>query len=198
MRPGIVSKDEKGKLRWEPICSVIVSLFAEQNDLQYAVPGGLIGTFYTVINAIDAMQVGHQFASSPLALPSLWKSSLMQLDSRRPLTYTYLDCLLAVKMRGHKMAEIWEWLLMGSTADQYQVRPAGLLLCFVLVCRVMPRSLMFQEKLQLYKAKSSIFNSCFFILLYVCWKMEFNLFRFSTIIYLLTSYCKWFYWTKVD
>ena len=43
VRPGIVSKDEKGKLRWEPICSVIVSLFAEQNDLQYAVPGGLIG-----------------------------------------------------------------------------------------------------------------------------------------------------------
>ena len=45
VRPGIVSKDEKGKLRWEPICSVIVSLFAEQNDLQYAVPGGLIGRF---------------------------------------------------------------------------------------------------------------------------------------------------------
>ena len=115
-----------------------------------------------------------------------------------PLTYTYLDCLLGVKMRGHMMAEIWEWLLMGSTADQYQDRPAGLLLWFVLVCRVMPRSLMFQDKLQLYKAKSSIFNSCFFILLYVYWKMEFNLFRFSTIIYLLASYCKWFYWTKVD
>ena len=78
---------------------------------------------------------------------------------------------------------------MGSTADQYKVRPAGLLLWFVLVCRVMPtevmpRSLMFQDKLQLYKAKSSTFNSCFFILLYVYWKMEFNLFRFSTIIYL--------------
>ena len=116
----------------------------------------------------------------------------------KPLTYTYLDCLLGVKMRGHKMAEIWEWLLMGSTADQYQDRPAGLLLWFVLVCRVMPRSLMFQDKLQLYKAKSSIFYSCFFILLYVYWKMEFNLFRFSTIIYLLASYCKWFYWTKVD
>ena len=42
---------------------------------------------------------------------------------------------------------------MGSTADQYQDRPAGLLLWFVLVCRVMPRSLMFQDKLQLYKAK---------------------------------------------
>ena len=79
---------------------------------------------------------------------------------------------------------------MGSTADQYQDRPAGLSLWFVLVCRVMPRSFMFQDKLQLYKAKSSIFNSCFFILLYVYWKMEFNLFRFSTIIYLLASYCK--------
>ena len=73
---------------------------------------------------------------------------------------------------------------MGSTADQYQDRPAGLLLWFVLVCRVMPRSLMFQDKLQLYKAKSSIFNSCFFILLYVYWKMEFNLFRFSTTVYI--------------
>ena len=79
---------------------------------------------------------------------------------------------------------------MGSTADQYHDRPAGLLLWFVLVCRVMPRSLMFQDKLQLYKAKSSTFNSCFFILLYVYWKMEFNLFRVSTTIYLLASYCK--------
>ena len=53
----------------------------------------------------------------------------------------------------------------GSTADQYQDRPAGLLLWFVLVCRIMPSSLMFQDKLQLYKAKCSIFNGCFFILL---------------------------------
>ena len=73
---------------------------------------------------------------------------------------------------------------MGSTADQYQDRPAGLLLWFVLVCRVMPRSLMFQDTLQLYKAKSSIFNSCFLILLYVYWKMEFNSFRFSTTVYI--------------
>ena len=27
-------------------------------------------------------------------------------NGRRALTYTYLDCLLDVKMRGHKMAEI--------------------------------------------------------------------------------------------
>ena len=29
-----------------------------------------------------------------------------RVTNSAPLTYTYLDCLLAVKMRGHKMAEI--------------------------------------------------------------------------------------------
>ncbi|XP_072036911.1 eukaryotic translation initiation factor 2 subunit 3, Y-linked-like isoform X3 [Amphiura filiformis] len=45
VRPGIVSKDNEGKLQCKPIYSKIVSLFAEKNDLQYAVPGGLIGEF---------------------------------------------------------------------------------------------------------------------------------------------------------
>jgi len=39
-----VSKDTEGKLTCKPIFSRIMSLFAEQNDLNYAVPGGLIGT----------------------------------------------------------------------------------------------------------------------------------------------------------
>merc|ERR1711936_1355651 len=43
IRPGLVSKDSEGKLTCQPIYSRIVSLFAEQNDLMYAVPGGLIG-----------------------------------------------------------------------------------------------------------------------------------------------------------
>lgn len=43
VRPGIVSKDAEGNMKCVPIYSRIVSLFAEQNDLQYAVPGGLIG-----------------------------------------------------------------------------------------------------------------------------------------------------------
>lgn len=43
VRPGIVSKDSEGKLQCRAIFSCIVSLFAEQNDLQFAVPGGLIG-----------------------------------------------------------------------------------------------------------------------------------------------------------
>ena len=43
VRPGIVSKTSDGKIQCKPILSRIVSLFAEQNELQYAVPGGLIG-----------------------------------------------------------------------------------------------------------------------------------------------------------
>jgi len=43
IRPGLVSKDGEGKLTCKPIYSRILSLFAEQNDLSYAVPGGLIG-----------------------------------------------------------------------------------------------------------------------------------------------------------
>merc|ERR1711983_391071 len=43
IRPDLVSKDSEGKLTCQPIYSRIVSLFAEQNDLMYAVPGGLLG-----------------------------------------------------------------------------------------------------------------------------------------------------------
>jgi translation initiation factor 2 subunit 3 len=43
VRPGIVTKDAEGNIKCTPIYSKIMSLYAEQNDLQYAVPGGLIG-----------------------------------------------------------------------------------------------------------------------------------------------------------
>ncbi|CAF1013757.1 unnamed protein product [Rotaria sordida] len=43
VRPGIVSKDNEGRLQCCPLLSKIVSLYAEQNDLAFAVPGGLIG-----------------------------------------------------------------------------------------------------------------------------------------------------------
>lgn len=43
VRPGIVSKDAQGNIRCRPIYSRIMTLFAEQNDLKFAVPGGLIG-----------------------------------------------------------------------------------------------------------------------------------------------------------
>jgi len=43
IRPGVVTKDAEGRMNCQPIFSRIVSLFAEQNTLKFAVPGGLIG-----------------------------------------------------------------------------------------------------------------------------------------------------------
>ena len=43
VRPGIMTTDAEGRVRCAPILSRIISLKAEANDLQYAVPGGLIG-----------------------------------------------------------------------------------------------------------------------------------------------------------
>lgn len=52
VRPGLVSKDNEGKLTCRPIFSRIVSLFAEQNELQFAVPGGLIGTLIIYLTSV--------------------------------------------------------------------------------------------------------------------------------------------------
>jgi translation initiation factor 2 subunit 3 len=43
IRPGNTKRDADGRVRCSPILSRIVTLKAEKNDLQFAVPGGLIG-----------------------------------------------------------------------------------------------------------------------------------------------------------
>lgn len=43
IRPGLVVKDEQGKTKCTPIRSRIVTLLAEKNNMEFAVPGGLIG-----------------------------------------------------------------------------------------------------------------------------------------------------------
>ncbi|KMS99945.1 hypothetical protein BVRB_1g017900 [Beta vulgaris subsp. vulgaris] len=48
IRPGIIVKDDSGNITCTPIYSRIVSLYAEQNELQFAVPGGLIGVGTTM------------------------------------------------------------------------------------------------------------------------------------------------------
>ncbi|KAG9105529.1 hypothetical protein FRC07_009207 [Ceratobasidium sp. 392] len=48
IRPGIITKDNEGKVRCRPIFSKIVSLLAERNELKFAVPGGLIGVLGAV------------------------------------------------------------------------------------------------------------------------------------------------------
>ena len=43
IRPGIVSKDGEGRIICTPIRSRVTAMYTESNDLQFAVPGGLIG-----------------------------------------------------------------------------------------------------------------------------------------------------------
>lgn len=43
VRPGVIIKDQEGKIRARPILSKILTLAAESNKLDFAVPGGLIG-----------------------------------------------------------------------------------------------------------------------------------------------------------
>ena len=43
MRPGYVSRNKDGEETYTPIKTKIVSLLAENNNLTYAIPGGLIG-----------------------------------------------------------------------------------------------------------------------------------------------------------
>lgn len=68
VRPGLVSKDSEGKLTCRPIFSRIVSLFAEQNELQFAVPGGLIGELMIIL--IIYYLIRSAFCNTPSTLDS--------------------------------------------------------------------------------------------------------------------------------
>lgn len=95
IRPGIVSKDAEGKLEVRPIFSKVVSLFAEHNDLQYAVPGGLIGVGTKVDPTLcraDRM-VGHVLGAVG-ALPDIYTDI--------EISYFLLRRLLGVKTDGDK------------------------------------------------------------------------------------------------
>ena len=79
IRPGIVTKDEKGKTIVKPRYSRIVSLRADENQLLYAVPGGLIGVglkldpFLTIKNNLVGRIMGH-----PGKLPEVYRSFVVK------------------------------------------------------------------------------------------------------------------------
>lgn len=121
IRPGIVTKDEKGKIQCKPIFSNVVSLFTEQNDLKFAVPGGLIGVGTKVDPTLcRADRLVGQVVGAKGLLPSIF--------SDIEINYFLLRRLLGVKTDGHKQAkvrklEVGEVLMVniGSTATGARV-----------------------------------------------------------------------------
>jgi translation initiation factor 2 subunit 3 len=95
VRPGIVSKDSQGRIKCTPIFSRIVSLFAEQNPLQYAVPGGLIGVGTTVDPTLTrADRLVGQVLGQVGALPSVF----VELE----VNFFLLRRLLGVRTQGEE------------------------------------------------------------------------------------------------
>uniref|UniRef100_A0A0R3RTZ4 protein-synthesizing GTPase n=1 Tax=Elaeophora elaphi TaxID=1147741 RepID=A0A0R3RTZ4_9BILA len=97
VRPGIVSKSSDGKVQCRPIFSRIVSLFAEQNQLQYAVPGGLIGVGTKIDPTLcrgDRL-VGHILGAV---------GTLPDIFTEIEIAYFLLRRLLGVRTEGGKKA----------------------------------------------------------------------------------------------
>lgn len=99
IRPGIVTKDDQGKIQCKPIFSNIVSLFAEHNDLKFAVPGGLIGVGTKVDPTLcRADRLVGQVVGAKGHLPSIYADI--------EINYFLLRRLLGVKTDGQKQAKV--------------------------------------------------------------------------------------------
>eukprot|EP01041_Mallomonas_annulata_P002949 gene2948-5794_t len=100
VRPGIVTKDTEGNMKCTPIFSRIMSLYTEANDLQYAVPGGLIG----VGTRIDpTLTRADRLVGQVLGL----KDHLPDVFTEVEITFYLLRRLLGVKTQeGTKQAKV--------------------------------------------------------------------------------------------
>lgn len=97
VRPGIVTKLADGRVQCRPIFSKIVSLFAEQNELQYAVPGGLIG----VGTKIDpTLCRGDRLVGHILGAVGTLPDVFIEIE----ISYFLLRRLLGVRTEGGKKA----------------------------------------------------------------------------------------------
>merc|ERR1712142_1071602 len=97
IRPGIISKDSEGKMKCQPIFSKIVSLHADLNDLQYAVPGGLIGVGTKIDPTLcRADRMVGQILGAVGALPDIF--------TELEISYFLLRRLLGVRTEGDKKA----------------------------------------------------------------------------------------------
>lgn len=99
IRPGIVTKDNEGKVHCRPIFSQIASLYTEHNDLQFAVPGGLIGVGTKVDPTLcRADRLVGQVLGAVGQLP--------QIYTELEINYFLLRRLLGVKSDGGKQTKV--------------------------------------------------------------------------------------------
>ncbi|KAK4697963.1 translation initiation factor 2 subunit 3, partial [Lecanoromycetidae sp. Uapishka_2] len=99
IRPGLVTKDDQGKIKCRPIFSRVISLFAEHNDLKFAVPGGLIGVGTQVDPTLCRADrlLGHVLGLKG-RLPSIY----IELE----VSFVLLRRLLGVKTADGKQAKV--------------------------------------------------------------------------------------------
>jgi len=107
VRPGVVTKDNEGNVKCVPIYSRIVSLFAEENDLKYAVPGGLIGVGTKIDPTLcRADRLVGQVLGYVGKLPDIF--------TELEINFFLLRRLLGVKAEGDKQATKVQKLVKGE------------------------------------------------------------------------------------
>ena len=99
IRPGIVKQDHLGNIKCIPIRTKVVSIFAEKNDLQYAVPGGLIGVGTKIDPTLcRADHIVGQVLGIPGHLPDIY----IQIE----INYFLLNRLLGVKTTNNETSSV--------------------------------------------------------------------------------------------
>jgi len=99
VRPGIVSKTAEGNIKCTSIFSKIVSLFAEENDLKFAVPGGLIGVGTKIDPTLcRADRLVGQVLGAVGKLPEIY--------TELEINFFLLRRLLGVKTEGEKQSRV--------------------------------------------------------------------------------------------
>merc|ERR1719453_2780054 len=118
VRPGVITKSQSGQIKWKPIRSKILKLQAEKNDLQYAVPGGLIACGTQLDPTLTRSD---RLVGQVLGLPNKLPNVYLEIDVK----YYLLRRLLGVKTdgdsRGGKVQKLKKGEILmvniGSTAS---------------------------------------------------------------------------------